>query len=126
MIIPALLPYTTSKLSRRFRWSNAMTMPALTQPLMSSPSVLSAILKSSLSWVWNWMCDVHTEIEGTHSSIESPSLVESNLCENSEARERMIIVRKQTVIWTTTINRCEFTFNNTTRKITLCQAYLTA
>ena len=31
-------------------------------------------------------------------------------------KERMIIDRKQKVIWTTTINRCEFTFENTTRK----------
>ena len=53
-------------------------------------------------------------------------LVDSNSCENCAVRESMRIVRKQTVIWTTTINRCEFIFNNNTRKIILYQAYLTA
>ena len=43
-------------------------------------------------------------------------LVESNSCDNCAVRERMIIVRKKTVIWITTINRCEFTFDNIKRK----------
>jgi hypothetical protein len=43
-------------------------------------------------------------------------LVESNSCENCAVRERMRIVRKQTIILTPTMNICEFTFNNIIRK----------